>query len=76
VLREDLCTVRADPLPPSVWLRWLPHGLVCLTAFAMLTVGLEEYDGGSGSARTVHRSSRSTAAQRRIRLPPPVTPPP
>ncbi|MEU0118405.1 sensor histidine kinase [Streptomyces bobili] len=32
VLRDDLWTLRADPLPPSVWLRWLPHGLVCLVA--------------------------------------------
>ncbi|MFI6375507.1 sensor histidine kinase [Streptomyces sp. NPDC050546] len=37
-LREDLWTVRADPLPPSAWLRWLPHGLVCLVAFGV-TVG-------------------------------------
>ncbi|POX53869.1 sensor histidine kinase [Streptomyces sp. Ru72] len=36
VLREDLWTVRADPLPPSVWLRWLPHGIVWLTAFGVL----------------------------------------
>ncbi|MFH9005332.1 sensor histidine kinase [Streptomyces afghaniensis] len=38
VLRQDLWTVRADPLPPSTWLRWLPHGLVCLVAFGV-TVG-------------------------------------
>ncbi|MFJ3498096.1 sensor histidine kinase [Streptomyces sp. NPDC086091] len=31
-LRDDLWTTRAAPLPPSVWLRWLPHGLVLLTA--------------------------------------------
>ncbi|MFF7737420.1 histidine kinase [Streptomyces sp. NPDC007984] len=37
-LREDLWTVRADPLPPSTWLRWLPHGLLCLAAFG-ITVG-------------------------------------
>ncbi|MFC9506100.1 sensor histidine kinase [Streptomyces sp. NPDC057002] len=35
-LREDLWTVRAEPLPPSTWLRWLPHGLVCLAAFGVL----------------------------------------
>ncbi|WP_454318015.1 sensor histidine kinase [Streptomyces phaeoluteigriseus] len=35
-LRDDLWTVRADPLPPSVWLRWLPHGLVCLVAFGTI----------------------------------------
>ncbi|MCT9076977.1 sensor histidine kinase [Streptomyces fulvoviolaceus] len=38
VLRDDLCTVRVDPLPPSVWLRWLPHGVVCLAALG-ITLG-------------------------------------
>ncbi|MEU1316242.1 sensor histidine kinase [Streptomyces tibetensis] len=38
-LREDLWTVRADPLPPSTWLRWLPHGLVCLAAFGVTLGG-------------------------------------
>ncbi|MGK5696410.1 sensor histidine kinase [Streptomyces sp. URMC 128] len=37
-VRQDLWTARADPLPPSTWLRWLPHGLVCLAAFGV-TVG-------------------------------------
>ncbi|MCZ9346980.1 sensor histidine kinase [Streptomyces sp. TRM76130] len=32
VLRDDLWNCRADPLPPSVWLRWVPHGVVCLAA--------------------------------------------
>ncbi|USQ82519.1 histidine kinase [Streptomyces phaeoluteigriseus] len=32
VLGDDLWTLRAAPLPPSVWVRWLPHGLVCLVA--------------------------------------------
>ncbi|CAM5646520.1 histidine kinase [Streptomyces violaceorubidus] len=36
VLHEDLWTWRADPLPPSVWLRWFPHGIVCLAAFGVL----------------------------------------
>jgi hypothetical protein len=36
VLREDLWTVRADPLPPSVWLRWLPHGIVWVAALGVL----------------------------------------
>ncbi|MFE2275814.1 sensor histidine kinase [Streptomyces sp. NPDC059454] len=36
VLRDDLWTARADPLPPSTWLRWLPHGVVCLAAFGVL----------------------------------------
>ena len=37
-LRADLWTLRPDPLPPSTWLRWLPHGLVCLAVFGV-TVG-------------------------------------
>ncbi|MET8952726.1 sensor histidine kinase [Streptomyces sp. NPDC004393] len=36
VLRDDLWTVRADPLPPSVWLRWVPHGIVWLAALGVL----------------------------------------
>ncbi|MFV0134663.1 sensor histidine kinase [Streptomyces sp. HMX87] len=36
VLRDDLWTARADPLPPSTWLRWLPHGFVCLAALGVL----------------------------------------
>ncbi|GHH23369.1 two-component sensor histidine kinase [Streptomyces lanatus] len=36
VLRDDLWTFRADPLPPSVWLRWLPHGVLCLAALGIL----------------------------------------
>ncbi|GGW73635.1 sensor histidine kinase [Streptomyces griseoloalbus] len=35
-LRDDLWTWRADPLPPSVWLRWFPHGIVCLAALGVL----------------------------------------
>jgi signal transduction histidine kinase len=35
VLRADLWTVRADPLPPFVWLRWLPHGMLCLAALGI-----------------------------------------
>ncbi|MFD8235233.1 sensor histidine kinase [Streptomyces sp. NPDC059696] len=38
-VREDLWTVRVDPLPPSTWLRWLPHGLVCLAAFGVTLGG-------------------------------------
>jgi signal transduction histidine kinase len=40
VLRDDLWTVRSDPLPPSVWLRWLPHGVLCLTAFGITVAGM------------------------------------
>ena len=39
VLRDDLWTLRADPLPPSVWLRWLPHGVLCLVATLGITLG-------------------------------------
>ncbi|MFH9732827.1 sensor histidine kinase [Streptomyces sp. NPDC017260] len=35
-LHDDLWTWRADPLPPSVWLLWLPHGVVCLAALGVL----------------------------------------
>jgi signal transduction histidine kinase len=48
VLRTDLCTLRVDPLPPSVWLRWLPHGVVCLAALAIALAGMAELqDGGN-----------------------------
>ncbi|MDG9728223.1 sensor histidine kinase [Streptomyces sp. DH41] len=36
VLHDDLWTWRVDPLPPSVWLLWLPHGVVCLAALGVL----------------------------------------
>ncbi|AQS72038.1 sensor histidine kinase [Streptomyces pactum] len=39
VLHDDLWTWRADPLPPSVWLRWFPHGIVCLAALGVLLGG-------------------------------------
>ncbi|MFF4119644.1 sensor histidine kinase [Streptomyces sp. NPDC001714] len=42
VLRDDLCTVRLDPLPPSVWLRWLPHGVLCLAAFGITLGGIAQ----------------------------------
>ena len=47
VLRDDLCTMRPDPLPPSVWLRWLPHGVMWLVAFGV-TIGVVAslMDGG------------------------------
>ncbi|WP_229713034.1 sensor histidine kinase [Streptomyces fuscichromogenes] len=37
-LRDDLCSVRLDPLPPSVWLRWLPHGVLWVAAIG-ITIG-------------------------------------
>ncbi|MFJ8108872.1 sensor histidine kinase [Streptomyces sp. NPDC096132] len=42
VLRDDLWTARADPLPPFVWLRWLPHGLVCLVAFGTTVANFDQ----------------------------------
>ncbi|WP_346779930.1 sensor histidine kinase [Streptomyces sp. S3(2020)] len=47
-LREDLWTTRADPLPPSVWLRWLPHGLLCLAAFGITVGGLPQLQDNGG----------------------------
>ncbi|MFF7146238.1 sensor histidine kinase [Streptomyces nodosus] len=41
-LRDDLWTVRPDPLPHSVWLRRLTHVLVCVAAFGIL-LGAPEY---------------------------------
>ncbi|MGW7539632.1 sensor histidine kinase [Streptomyces sp. NPDC054770] len=41
-LRDDLCTARLDPLPPSVWLRWLPHGVLCLAAFGITVGGIAQ----------------------------------
>lgn len=45
VLRDDLWTWRADPLPPFVWLRWLPHGIVCLAAFGLFLGDLNQLQG-------------------------------
>ncbi|QLI99699.1 sensor histidine kinase [Streptomyces sp. NEAU-sy36] len=57
VLRDDLCTLRRDPLPVSVWLRWLPHGMVCLAAFGVALGGvgqLADHGGLSpGAAFTI-----------------------
>lgn len=51
VLREDLYTFDADPLPPSVWMRWLPHGVLCLVALGVTigAVGQLTDTGGVGS---------------------------
>ncbi|MFI9809626.1 sensor histidine kinase [Streptomyces sp. NPDC052301] len=50
LLREDLWTGRSDPLPPSMWLRWLPHGLLCLVAFGVALGAVAQLgsDGGVG----------------------------
>ncbi|MCO4696885.1 sensor histidine kinase [Streptomyces sp. RO-S4] len=42
VLRDDLLTARVDPLPPSMWLRWLPHGVVWIMAVVVTIVELVE----------------------------------
>ncbi|MGI5196151.1 sensor histidine kinase [Streptomyces sp. CA-288835] len=46
VLREDLWTGKADPLPPSVWLRWLPHGLVILVAIGSAIANADQFGDG------------------------------
>ncbi|MFD7698845.1 sensor histidine kinase [Streptomyces caelestis] len=43
--RDDLLTVRADPLPPSEWLRWVPHGFVCLAAFVVFFGDMNQLQG-------------------------------
>ncbi|MER7188835.1 sensor histidine kinase [Streptomyces flaveolus] len=48
VLRDDLWTARVDPLPPSVWLRWFPHGIVCLAAFGVLLGDAAQLREGGG----------------------------
>ncbi|MEV6593611.1 sensor histidine kinase [Streptomyces acidicola] len=45
-LREDLWTADANPLPPSVWLRWLPHGLVILVAVVTAGTDMEQLVNG------------------------------
>lgn len=47
-LREDLWTVRADPLPPSTRLRRLPHTVLCVAAFGITLGGTAQLtDNGS-----------------------------
>ncbi|MCX2922399.1 sensor histidine kinase [Streptomyces sp. NEAU-W12] len=48
VLRDDLWTARVDPLPPSVWLRWVPHGVVCLAALGVLLGDAAQLDDNGG----------------------------
>ncbi|MFE5397464.1 sensor histidine kinase [Streptomyces sp. NPDC056568] len=48
VLHEDLWTWRADPLPPSVWLRWFPHGVVWLAALGVLLGGAAQLGDHGG----------------------------
>ncbi|MFJ9010795.1 sensor histidine kinase [Streptomyces canus] len=53
VLREDLCTLRVDPLPPSVWLRWLPHGVVCMVAFGVTVGAVAQLSDNGGAGLTL-----------------------
>jgi signal transduction histidine kinase len=46
VLRADLLNGDSHPLPPSVWLRWLPHGIVVLIAFVDLLGNAEQMGDG------------------------------
>ncbi|MES5819525.1 sensor histidine kinase [Streptomyces sp. RG80] len=50
VLRDDLWTARPDPLPASMWLRWLPHGVLCMVAVGVTfgAVGQLVDNGGVG----------------------------
>jgi len=43
-LRQDLWPTRPAPMPPSVWLRWLPHGLVCLAAVVATPANVDQFD--------------------------------
>ncbi|MEW2396474.1 sensor histidine kinase [Streptomyces sp. NPDC046862] len=45
-LRDDLWTADANPLPPSVWLRWLPHGVVLLVAFGTTVANVDQFGDG------------------------------
>ncbi|WP_330458979.1 histidine kinase [Streptomyces sp. NBC_00820] len=47
VLHDDLWTFGPDPLPASVWLRWLPHGLVCLAAFVLMFGSVAQLSDGA-----------------------------
>jgi signal transduction histidine kinase len=46
VLRDDLWTARADPLPASVWLRWLPHAVVIFVAVGTTMGGVDSIANG------------------------------
>ncbi|MEW2622813.1 sensor histidine kinase [Streptomyces sp. NPDC048106] len=48
MLRDDLWTARRDPLPVSVWLRWLPHGVVWLAALGVALGGVAQLANNGG----------------------------
>ncbi|MFJ6659588.1 sensor histidine kinase [Streptomyces sp. NPDC091377] len=45
-LAGELRTTSYDPLPASVWLRWLPHGMVVLYAVGMFVANLDQLIDG------------------------------
>ncbi|MDO0913128.1 sensor histidine kinase [Streptomyces sp. DT2A-34] len=53
ILRDDLWTAQPDPLPPSTWLRWLPHGLLCLVAFGVTIGAVAQLTDNGGVGRQV-----------------------
>ncbi|MEV6124127.1 histidine kinase [Streptomyces sp. NPDC052077] len=74
VLRDDLWTARADPLPPSVWLRWVPHGAVCLAALGVLigdTAQLGEHGGLDGGTAFLFALAEAGAMVLALRRPVP-----
>ncbi|MGA5145471.1 sensor histidine kinase [Streptomyces griseoincarnatus] len=48
ILRDDLLTARVDPMPPSMWLRWLPHGVVWIVAVVLTIVGAVQLNDQGG----------------------------
>ncbi len=47
-LRDDLWTSTINPLPPSMWLRWFPHGVVILVAIGTLIANADQMADGYG----------------------------
>ncbi|MET8980753.1 histidine kinase [Streptomyces sp. NPDC004539] len=43
-LRQDLWPTSPAPLPPSTWVRWLAHGLVCLAAVVATLANMDQFD--------------------------------
>ncbi|MGW0711004.1 sensor histidine kinase [Streptomyces sp. NPDC002643] len=64
MLRADLLSAEHHPLPPSTWLRWLPHGLVFLVAFVLTLGNIDQMDDryGMGAEYTLLCSLAQGAA--------------
>ncbi|MEU9339047.1 sensor histidine kinase [Streptomyces sp. NPDC048290] len=45
-LGHDLRNLSYDPMPPSLWLRWLPHGLVVLLAVVLVATDVQQFADG------------------------------